>query len=276
MASALYGHSASASLSNGPVFSLFGTLRTIARDDGLEVLVNRMVWHVVWSVAGQVLGPAAMKRFRARAEGAKDSGAAVDLVMSFKFLGAKIPALQVKEEIAGFMDWVRPRSPKVVLEIGTARGGTLFLLTRCSAPDARIVTVDYPQGPFGGGYPGYMAPFLRAIGRDSQSIGLVSGDSHAPRTLDEVKCLLGGRAVDLLFIDGDHSYDGVKKDFEMYSPLVRRGGLVAFHDIRPGPERRVGGVPVFWKEVSARLEHTIFVTPAENVGCGIGALVMPE
>jgi hypothetical protein len=30
--------------------------------------------------------------------------------------------------------------------------------------------------------------------------------------------------VDFLFIDGDHTYEGVKKDFEMYSPLVRREG----------------------------------------------------
>jgi predicted O-methyltransferase YrrM len=39
--------------------------------------------------------------------------------------------------------------------------------------------------------------------------------------------------VDFLFIDADHSYEGVKKDFEMYSPLVRKGGIIAFHDIIP-------------------------------------------
>lgn len=37
--------------------------------------------------------------------------------------------------------------------------------------------------------------------------------------------------MDFLFIDGDHAYEGVKADFEMYSPLVRKGGLVALHDI---------------------------------------------
>jgi len=41
-----------------------------------------------------------------------------------------------------------------------------------------------------------------------------------------VKKILAGRQVDFLFIDGDHSYEGVKKDFEMYSSLVRKGGVV--------------------------------------------------
>lgn len=36
--------------------------------------------------------------------------------------------------------------------------------------------------------------------------------------------------LDLVFIDGDHSYEGVKSDWLLYEPLVRAGGLVLFHD----------------------------------------------
>jgi predicted O-methyltransferase YrrM len=43
------------------------------------------------------------------------------------------------------------------------------------------------------------------------------------------------KRLDFLFIDGDHTYEGVKQDFEMYTPLVRKGGLVAMHDIVPPP-----------------------------------------
>ena len=39
------------------------------------------------------------------------------------------------------------------------------------------------------------------------------------------------KPICLLFIDGDHSYEGVKKDFEMWSPFVVKGGLIAFHDV---------------------------------------------
>jgi len=51
--------------------------------------------------------------------------------------------------------------------------------------------------------------------------------------------------LDFLFIGGDHTYEGVRMDFEMYSPLVRSCGIVVFHDIVPGPEN-VGGAPRFW------------------------------
>lgn len=37
--------------------------------------------------------------------------------------------------------------------------------------------------------------------------------------------------IDLLFIDGDHSYEGVKKDWDLYSPMLHPGSLVIFHDI---------------------------------------------
>lgn len=36
--------------------------------------------------------------------------------------------------------------------------------------------------------------------------------------------------IDFLFIDGDHKYEGVKKDWDLFSPLLKKGSLVAFHD----------------------------------------------
>lgn len=36
--------------------------------------------------------------------------------------------------------------------------------------------------------------------------------------------------IDFLFIDGDHTYGGVRKDWEFYSPLVRSGGVIVLHD----------------------------------------------
>jgi len=50
---------------------------------------------------------------------------------------------------------------------------------------------------------------------------------------------LNGEPLDFLFIDGDHTYEGVKRDFEMYSPLVRNGGIIAFHDIVKHPPETV-------------------------------------
>ena len=36
--------------------------------------------------------------------------------------------------------------------------------------------------------------------------------------------------IDFLFIDGDHSYEGVKKDFELYSKIISDNGTIVLHD----------------------------------------------
>jgi hypothetical protein len=36
--------------------------------------------------------------------------------------------------------------------------------------------------------------------------------------------------IDFLFIDGDHSYEGVKKDFDLYSKIISKNGMIVIHD----------------------------------------------
>jgi len=55
---------------------------------------------------------------------------------------------------------------------------------------------------------------------------LIEGDSHDPSFIRLAKALLP--KVDLLFIDGDHSKKGVIADFNNYSPLVSKGGVIVF------------------------------------------------
>lgn len=40
--------------------------------------------------------------------------------------------------------------------------------------------------------------------------------------------------TDLVFIDADHSYQGVKKDFEAWFPKIKTDGYFVFHDVGPG------------------------------------------
>jgi hypothetical protein len=47
----------------------------------------------------------------------------------------------------------------------------------------------------------------------------------------------------------DHTYEGVKRDFESYAPLVRPGGVVALHDIVPNRIETTSQVELFWREV---------------------------
>ncbi len=54
------------------------------------------------------------------------------------------------------------------------------------------------------------------------------------------------RPIRLLFIDGDHSYDGVTRDFALWARFVVQGGLVALHDVQSAP-----GVSRFYEEIRA-------------------------
>jgi cephalosporin hydroxylase len=198
----------------------------------------------------------------------------VDFALSFQIRGVPIMPFQIRAEIAHLLKLVAAEQPRTVLEIGTMRGGTLLLFTRVAADDALLVTVDLSdetRREFGGDNHAANAPLYRAFARGTQRVEFIAGDSHEPDTTKRITDTLEGRPVDFLFIDGDHTYDGVRSDYEMYSPLVRPGGLIAFHDIVDGPEDAVGGVPKFWREI--KTESTCeLVQDWGQGGYGIGVL----
>ena len=62
---------------------------------------------------------------------------------------------------------------------------------------------------------------------------------------------VGLEAVDFIFIDGDHSYEGLQRDWENWSPLIAPNGVLALHDSRCTPERNTDGAGsiLFTREV---------------------------
>ncbi|HNQ77828.1 MAG TPA: class I SAM-dependent methyltransferase [Acidobacteriota bacterium] len=183
-----------------------------------------------------------------------------------------VEAAQVPAELTSFLNMVRKNPPCRLLEIGTAKGGTLYMLSRVASDDAKIISLDMPGGRFGCGYSFWSIPLYKAFATGKQRVELVRADSHDPATLEKIKKILKGEKLDLLFIDGDHSYDGVKKDFEMYSPLVRKGGLIAFHDIVPHPQEPQCQVNRFWKEVNLQFSGEEIVSDPLQNWAGIGYL----
>ncbi|MDQ3821878.1 MAG: class I SAM-dependent methyltransferase [Actinomycetota bacterium] len=173
-------------------------------------------------------------------------------------------AIQKVPELARLVALVRAQRPRAVVEIGSYRGGTLAAWCKLATPDAVLVSVDLPAE--------YGTPAspddLRRLARRGQRLEVVRGDSHADETRRQVEEALDGRAVDFLMIDGDHTYEGVKRDFELYSPLVRDGGLVAFHDVLPHPNMPGVEVDRLWRELRERYEHDEFVEPGHDLGFG--------
>ncbi len=181
-------------------------------------------------------------------------------------------AIQVPSELTALGEILEVLRPEAAMEIGTFKGGTLLFLTRLASPRAIIISVDLFGGAFGGGYSGWRAWLYRRFAHGSQRIYTLRGDSHSYELVVKVKDALRGRPLDYLFIDGDHSYEGVKQDFALYAPLVRKGGIIAFHDIVAGPAENVGGVPQFWSGVKGKYRHAEFVRDPNQGGYGIGVL----
>lgn len=182
---------------------------------------------------------------------------------------------QVRSEILKLGQIVKEAAPHRSLEIGTNYGGTLLLLCTLSPPGAKIISVDLPLGRFGGGYPRRKIPLFRRFPERGQQLHLIRADSHATATKERVVRILGGEPLDYLFLDGDHTYDGVKRDFEMYRPLVRGGGIVALHDVAEHKQEADCQVDRFWREVKQRYEHKEFIEEPGQGWAGIGVLFMP-
>lgn len=172
-------------------------------------------------------------------------------------------AIQKPKELAEFLSLLIDSDPQIIVEIGVHVGGTLYAWEQI-AP--RVVGIDWaPDGPH-----------LVKLG-DSM---VILGDSHDVNTVAVLRECLGRRRIDCLFIDGDHTYDGVRQDYEMYSPLVRRGGLIAFHDIAPilPGQTNVEDIQIkrFWDEVKD--ESAVEIIDTEDHlrshigGFGIGVL----
>jgi predicted O-methyltransferase YrrM len=183
-----------------------------------------------------------------------------------------ISPAQVKSEFLSLLGELDQLKPKSILEIGTAKGGTLFLFCRLSLdPEGMAISVDLPGGRFGGGYARWRTRLYRTFVSKKQEIFLLRVDSHDSSSLSKVHEILGGRKIDFLFIDGDHSYEGVKRDFQLYSPLVREDGIIALHDIakHQGIESQVD---LFWREISAKYSSKEFLENSNQGWAGIGML----
>jgi len=125
--------------------------------------------------------------------------------------------------------------PKNVIEIGVRQAqSTRSILSAMKENDfGTLTSVDIKN---------YSYRILEDPDQDLKKYWkLYVGDSSGEEMVNRFK----GFECDILFIDGDHSYEGVKKDYINYSPLVKKGGLIILHDVC----NINCGVPDFWKEL---------------------------
>jgi len=176
----------------------------------------------------------------------------------------RVIAIQNRYELTEYLKRVAEKQPRVVIEIGTARGGMLYSFSQLATADATLVSIDLPGAPNCGGQTEVERDFFKSFIRPGQNMHFIPANSLFSTTRETLRSILGECKADILFIDGDHSYGGVRSDFEMYREFVAPGGLITFHDICLKPEQWGPGneVGVFWDEIAAKHDVIEIVDPA--------------
>ena len=182
-----------------------------------------------------------------------------------RFVELSAPPFQAWQNLGEFgalWDYVAARPHTRVVEIGSLLGGTLWYWSQL--PNlAQLVTVDLPTDwkPLAADVRAAREQWMQWMPK----LVDVQADSHNPATVARVRDALHDQPIDVLFVDGDHTYDGVKADWLAWSPLVRRGGLVALHDTWPNGTRHEPGVVQFVDELRHELPSIEWTDP-DGVG----------
>jgi len=117
------------------------------------------------------------------------------------------------EEGAYLYKLVRSLSEPFIVEIGTKFGGTTKLLQEAN-PLGVVVSIDLDPSTIK----------TKLDGEKTYTVKANSAEVDTDLFLKELQ------EVDLLFIDGDHLLPGVKGDWDKWSPTVKKGGHIVFHD----------------------------------------------
>lgn len=162
--------------------------------------------------------------------------------------GCMIRGIQQKrKEFTEFINICINKNYKTILEIGAYSNGCTYAFSNIFD---KVVSIDLEH---------------KSTER-FKNVTYITGDSH------EVRQDIDGK-FDVLFIDGDHTYEGVKKDFELYKDMANKGGIICFHDIWDTDEHHRQGcyVDKFWDEVKQNYKHEELGTEIKTWG-GIGIL----
>ena len=137
-------------------------------------------------------------------------------MLDLKTLARDSKASQDTFEMWQLLELLQQLEPQVIVEIGIDKGHSMATWKEAFSPEI-LIGINENMDHFD-----YKANHF--------ADDVIVADSHLPSTYNELAKRLAGEQIDFLFIDGDHTYNGVRQDYEMYAQLVRPGGVIAFHD----------------------------------------------
>ena len=108
------------------------------------------------------------------------------------------------------------------VEIGCYAGGSACLMLQ--RPNTNVISIDLGE-PIN---PDIVKQNVNNLNTLGNQYSYIQANSQKKETVEQLKNLIDG--IDILFIDGDHSYNGVINDFNLYSKMVKSGGYIIFDD----------------------------------------------
>jgi len=226
------------------------------RRGGLEQLLTRGFEHservgASVPVVRQFARDLTLKKLRTRQANENSPADVIETVGSFEqppvFTGVwpfySFRAKQVGKNLLQFYQYISEIQPSVVVEIGSARGGSLYFWTRVLDADT-VVSVDIDHRG--------REEIFRQFDQDTD-VATVSGNSHSSETVAEVRNVVTS-SPEFIFIDGSHAYEDVWMDFKTYLEIADDRALFGFDDIEAweGSQR-------FWNEVHDEYDTDVLV-----------------
>ncbi len=161
-------------------------------------------------------------------------------------------------------DLVRNLKPQTIVELGTHKGGSFFSFCQ-AVKDAKLKTklfaIDTWKGDkHTGAYDSQMYKHVKEIKNKlypNQNIKLLR------KTFDETKKNFKDNSIDILHIDGFHTYKAVKHDFDNWSKKVKSDGLIFLHDTHE--KKSNFGVHLLWAELK-KTYQTIEFSHSHGLG----------
>jgi predicted O-methyltransferase YrrM len=131
------------------------------------------------------------------------------------------------------LELIEQHRPTVCVELGTWQGASAIPVARLIQRWGGTLTcVDTWAGELdehGGSLPGKAPVMLLSCARAMVDAGVGANVRLIPATTLEA-AKVWSEPIDFLYIDADHSYDGVRADLEAWVPHVRVGGLIVGDD----------------------------------------------
>ena len=151
------------------------------------------------------------------------------------------------------------------VEIGCYAGGSACLMLQRENTNVFSIDLGIPI------HPSVVNENVNKLNKHNNNYNYIQGSSHDLNVFNKLSNHIN--EIDILFIDGDHSFDGVTKDFEIYSKLVKNGGYIIFDDyndyqyspeVKPSVDRLVLNLTDKYNIIGT-IQNTLGARPSELI-----------